>query len=197
MTDVSQFFQIVPAAVAGLIAQAGAGGKAADAVTEAASDAAQATGASGWVPFIAFLLIVGLPFLLSWAIAKALRLPEMSTRIGIVLLATFIGTAPFVYTVVIGTTQEGLTVTESLKRSIKLGVDLAGGTNLVFQVVESPDKPLTGEVLDNMVGSITKRINPGGTEEVTVRRVGRDRIEIIVPGADPEKVQRIKRRVTQ
>ncbi|MDQ3330439.1 MAG: protein translocase subunit SecD [Planctomycetota bacterium] len=193
MTDVSQLFLSIPAAAASLIAQANA----AEAVTDAAGEAAQATGASGWVLFIAFLLIIGLPFLLGWAIAKALRLPDTATRIGIVLLAAFIGTAPFVWNVVVGTTQEGLTASESLRRSIKLGVDLAGGTNLVFQVIETPDKPLTGEVLDNMVGSITKRINPGGTEEVTVRRVGRDRIEIIVPGADPEKVSRIKRRIVQ
>lgn len=196
MTDVCEHLLSIPAAAAGVIAQAAGGMEAAEAVTDAASGAAEATGASGWFLFIAFLLIIGLPFLLGWAIAKALRLPDVASRIGIVLLALFIGVAPFVVNVVRGTSNQ-MTVTESLRQSIKLGVDLAGGTNLVFQVVESPDKPLTGEVLDNMVSSITKRINPGGTEEVTVRRVGRDRIEIIVPGADPEKVRRIKRRVTQ
>ena len=196
MTDVCELLLSIPTAAAGVIAQAAATPDAAKAVTDAAEGAAEATGASGWVLFITFLLIIGLPFLLGWAIAKALRLPDTASRIGLVLLVVFFGLAPFVLDIIRGTSQQ-LTVTESLRQSIKLGVDLAGGTNLVFQVIEAPDKPLTGEVLDNMVGSITKRINPGGTEEVTVRRVGRDRIEIIVPGADPEKVRRIKRRVTQ
>src|SRR4026209_919019 len=48
-----------------------------------------------------------------------------------------------------------------------------------------------------MVGAINRRVNPSGTEEVTVRVVGRDRIEVIVPGADPEKVERVKRQITK
>lgn len=190
MTDVCALALSSPMAFAGLIAQAGK-------VTEAAEESARALGAPGWILFAFFLLIIGMPFLLGWVISRALRLPDMMTRIGVVLLAAFIGIAPFVWNLGVGTLAQGLSASESLKRSIKLGVDLAGGTNLVYQVVESPEKPLTNQVLDSMVGSIIKRINPSGTEEVTVRRVGRDRIEIIVPGADPEKVRRIKQRVTQ
>ena len=173
-----------------LIAQAG------DAA-EATREAAQATGAPGWIIFAVFLAIVLVPFLLGWAIAKALRLPDTRTRIGVVILAMVIGFMPFVWSVVVGTTQQGLTVAESLRESIRLGVDLAGGTNLVYEVQESSEKPLTSQILDNMVGSIVQRINPSGTEEVTVRVVGRNRIEVIVPGADPEKVRQIKRRVTK
>jgi SecD/SecF fusion protein len=180
----------IPAAFAGLIAQAGQ-------PVAAAEQAAKATGAPGWLLFIAFLAVIGLPFGLAWLISRALRMPEVMTRIGVVLLAATIGVSPFVWNVVVGTTVEGLSAGESLRRSIKLGVDLAGGTNLVYQVVETKEKPLTNQVLDNMVGSIIKRINPAGTEEVTVRRVGRDRIEIIVPGADPEKVRRIKDAITR
>lgn len=189
MTDVFSPMLWIPAGFAGLLAQAGQ-------PVEAAKQAAVATGAPGWVLFAFFLAVLGLPFLFAWLISKALRLPEVMTRIGVVLLATFIGVAPFLWNVLIGTTQQDLTVGESLRQSIKLGVDLAGGTNLVYQVVETPEKRLTDQVLDNMVGSIIKRINPAGTEEVTVRRVGRDRLEIIVPGADPEKVRRIKKAIT-
>ncbi|MGC1273686.1 MAG: protein translocase subunit SecD [Planctomycetaceae bacterium] len=192
MTDASAMMFSIPSAFAGLLAQAGQ-------VTEAAQEAAVGTGASGWLLFLVFLLIIGVPFLLGWAIAKGLRLPDVSTRVGLVLLASFIGIAPFAWNVVVGARQ-GLSVKESLASSIKLGVDLAGGTNLVYQVVASPEKPLTGAILDNMVGSITERINPSGTEEVTVRRVGSTndaQIEIIVPGADPEKVRQIKERITR
>src|SRR5436305_4436072 len=48
-----------------------------------------------------------------------------------------------------------------------------------------------------MVTAIAKRINPSGAEEVTVRRVGTDRIEIIIPGADPDLVEQKKRLITK
>ena len=187
MLDASAMFMSLPT----LIAQAGGD------PAEATREAAQATGAPGWIIFAIFLAIVLVPFLLGWAIAKLLRLPDTRTRIGVVILAATIGFMPFVWSIVVGTTQQGLTVTESLRESIRLGVDLAGGTNLVYEVKESNEKPLTSQILDNMVGSIVQRINPSGTEEVTVRVVGQNRIEVIVPGADPEKVRRIKRKVTK
>lgn len=179
----------LPAAFAGVLGQA-------NRATTAATEAAEATGVAGWQVVLVFMAIVGLPFLLGWLIAKALRLPDTRMRIGLVLFVTAIGLAPFVLSIVTGT-RAGLSVTESLRQSIKLGVDLAGGTNLVYQVIETREKPLNNQILDNMVGAIVQRINPSGTEEVTVRRVGRDRIEVIVPGADPEKVRRIKRRIVQ
>jgi SecD/SecF fusion protein len=83
------------------------------------------------------------------------------------------------------------------KSAINLGIDLAGGTNLLFQVVEGPGKPITDEVMDQMVAAVSRRINPSGTEEVTVRQVGGDRIEVIIPGADPEMVERVKRNITR
>ncbi len=43
-----------------------------------------------------------------------------------------------------------------------------------------------------MVEKVKLRVNPTGTEEVTVRRVGADRIEVIIPGADAERVKKVK-----
>ncbi|HUG92820.1 MAG TPA: protein translocase subunit SecD [Planctomycetaceae bacterium] len=83
------------------------------------------------------------------------------------------------------------------KNAINLGIDLAGGTNLVFQVVEGPGKPITNDVMDQMVAAVSRRINPSGTEEVTVRQVGGDRIEVIIPGRDLEMVESVKRRITR
>src|SRR5687767_11999005 len=114
MTDVFSSMLSIPAGFASLVAQAGQ-------PVEAARQAAVATGAPGWLLFVFFLAVLGLPFLFAWMISKALRLPEVMTRIGIVLLATFIGVAPFVWNVIVGTTQQDLTVGESLRQSIKLG----------------------------------------------------------------------------
>ena len=66
---------------------------------------------------------------------------------------------------------------------------------MVFQV--KPEKEITNEVMDRMVGAVSQRINRSGTEEITVRRVGKDRIEVIVPGEDPQSVDEIKRQITR
>lgn len=80
--------------------------------------------------------------------------------------------------------------------AIHLGIDLAGGTNLVYEVdvaaARDQGKTVNKETLDKMVSAIAKRINPSGAEEVTVRRVGNDRIEVIIPGADPDLVRQKK-----
>ena len=87
----------------------------------------------------------------------------------------------------------------SWKDAIKLGIDLKGGTNLIYQV--DTEKAEGGKnvdaSIDKMVGAIIKRVNPSGTEEVVVRRIGSDRIEVIIPGVDPETVAEIKLKIIQ
>ena len=85
------------------------------------------------------------------------------------------------------------------KDALSYGIDLAGGTNLVYELDESQSG---GETIDNnlmerMVGAVTKRINPAGTKEIVVRRVGRIRIEVILPGADPAVVEETKELMTR
>jgi SecD/SecF fusion protein len=87
--------------------------------------------------------------------------------------------------------------------AFRLGIDLAGGTNLVYQVVGTLNKPLPTnptdltKSMDQMVGAVKRRLDPSGTEEITVRRVGSDRIEVIIPRADPEVVVEKKRMMTR
>ena len=81
--------------------------------------------------------------------------------------------------------------------ALTFGIDLAGGTNLVYQLVEKDDEPITDELMDRMVGAVSKRINPAGTKEVTVRRVGRDRIEVIIPGANQAAVEETKKLISR
>lgn len=84
------------------------------------------------------------------------------------------------------------------QEAISYGIDLAGGTNLVYELEE----PEHGETIDNalmdrMVGAVTRRINPAGTKEIVVRRVGQKRIEVILPGADPAVVEETKKQMTE
>ena len=156
-------------------------------------------GSSGreWLLVLFLLVVFVAPFLLGGLIARLLRLEDLSTRIGVVLFSIFASLAPFVWV-----TAQG----QSWKNAIPLGIDLAGGTNLVYgidneaaeqQQKKEKDKPIPVATIDKMVSAISKRINPSGAEEVTVRRVGNDRIEIIIPGADPDLVEQKKRLITK
>ena len=87
---------------------------------------------------------------------------------------------------------------EHWKDAVKFGIDLAGGTNLIYEAKPlNIGEPLTSEVMTRLVGAVTRRVNPSGTNEVVVRQVGQNRIEIIVPGADPAAVAEVKDRITR
>ena len=155
-------------------------------------EAVKATGAPLWVVALLCFVVFVLPFVLGGALAQALRLKDLSFRISLVLFSIFFALTPFVYNSLIG---------RSWTDAIRLGIDLAGGTNLVYAVdqeeAKSAGKTVDKNTLDKMVLAIIKRINPGGAEEVTVRRVGNDRIEIIIPGADRDLVEQKKRAMTR
>ncbi|MFM9965943.1 MAG: protein translocase subunit SecD [Planctomycetaceae bacterium] len=130
---------------------------------------------------LVLLALFVVPYIIGTLLARALRMKEYSNRIGTVLLAFALGLAPFGYHIIKAGNFDGW------KNALRWGIDLAGGTNLIYQV---DTKPVSGknitvaEAMDQMIATIKKRINPSGTEEVTVRKVGESRIEIIIPGAD-------------
>ena len=156
-------------------------------VAEAA--AAPVATTSGWLIFWLIFAVIFLPFILGSLIAKTFRLKDFSSRIGTVLFCVAIAVVPMSYQLAQG---------KSLGDCFRLGIDLAGGTNLVYQVdmAKAGGKDVDRSI-DNMVGAIARRVNPSGTEEVTVRRVGSDRIEIIIPGADQAYVEEMKARITR
>lgn len=184
----------------------------------AAAEAPAESSSAGWV-FLAVLAVVVLPFVLGRLLANLLKLRDMGFRISLVILSIVLGFAPFVAQYTKGPADEALyrqklatweaegkakgepppkkPEPRTWKSAIKLGIDLEGGTNLVFQAIESTDKKITPDIMAQMVTAVSRRINPTGTEEVVVRAVGKDRIEVIVPGANQEEVARIKRDITR
>ena len=92
-------------------------------------------------------------------------------------------------------------VLEKVFSGIKLGIDLAGGANLILEVdqqkLAEQEKELTPDVMSQMATSINKRANPGGNKELTVRPLGTNRIEVIIPKADPQGVEQTKRMMTR
>ncbi|MBL8848902.1 MAG: protein translocase subunit SecD [Planctomycetaceae bacterium] len=166
--------------------------EAADTVATQTTATAADSSASGWVLFLVVVAMLVLPFVIGQALAKAMRLKDLSFKFGIVLFSLTLGLAPFVAQKLAG---------HPLSDALNWGIDLAGGTNMVFAVdhqgAEDLQKSVDPNTMQRMVEAIGRRVNPSGTEEVTVRQVGRDRIEVIIPGADPEKVDRIKRQITK
>ncbi len=55
---------------------------------------------------------------------------------------------------------------------------------------------LNKEEMDKLVAAISKRINPGGVKELTIRPFGRNEIEIIIPEADESEIARYKQKIT-
>ncbi|MCA8989037.1 MAG: protein translocase subunit SecDF, partial [Planctomycetaceae bacterium] len=128
---------------------------------------------SAWSVILWILGLFVLPFVLGNLIARATRMKDDAKRYGIVLMMLFVFLAPF-----ISQSLHGLKIQDAFR----LGIDLAGGTNLVYQAdveqAKSSGKEVNNQSMDELVRKITRRVNPSGTEEVTVRQVGEDRVEI-------------------
>ncbi|GAB5513347.1 protein translocase subunit SecD [Rhodopirellula baltica] len=151
----------------------------------AQTDAAVANEVSKGISIEQFLTLLSaaavliLPFIVGNFLAKSLKMPTYGTRFGFILLAI---------------TASGVTLANKLP---SLGIDLSGGTILVYEldpekqaaVIESGGQRITSE---DLVGPLTRRINPAGTQEIVIRPYGEQQIEIIIPEKDPDAVERIK-----
>src|SRR5258705_13328381 len=70
-------------------------------------------------------------------------------------------------------------------KKLRLGRDLAGGVNVVYQVDIRPDESAS-EVLDKVIQVVHERLDPKGLLEISIVAQGNDRIEISMPLASPE-----------
>ena len=127
-----------------------------------------------WLVALGVLVLPIVVFLVLWA----LRLPGCGWRIAVLLW--FAGAAGIV---------------ACWAWPLRLGVDLTGGTVLVYGLDPTSgagtERPVSAE---RAVALLAKRLNPSGLLELTIRRYGSDAVEVTVPGdpASPE-LQRIKR----
>jgi len=78
-------------------------------------------------------------------------------------------------------------------RPTKLGLDLSGGVRFLLQAEPTPTVPkITNEVMSTLQSVIERRVNPTGTEENLVQRVGDSRLLVEIPGAkDPEQAKKV------
>lgn len=146
-----------------------------------------------WIAIALLVAVVVVPIFLGSALARALRMPDYSTRIAWILFALL--TSAVVLAV----------------GKIGMGVDLRGGTILVYEIdptlgIQSgggaPNEdgspvPKSSVSSADMISSLTTRINPAGTLEIAIRPYGENQIEIIVPAIDQRAVDRIKETISQ
>ncbi|HMP04895.1 MAG TPA: protein translocase subunit SecD, partial [Lacipirellulaceae bacterium] len=101
---------------------------------------------------------------------------------------------------------------------VKLGPDLSGGITLIYELAEggladgiAEDSDVDGaadglpdgrrgtsgdELISTLIEVLTKRVDPTGTKEVTIRKYGEGQIEIIIPAAEQQELDYIQRRIS-
>ncbi len=120
--------------------------------------------------------VVVVPFVVGTLLARRLRLADYGWKIGVVL-----------FTLAFGST---VTYWGWRHDRIRTGIDLSGGAILVYQVMG--DKVLDTADMDRLIAAVSLRVNPGGVKEVTIRRLGDNQIEIIVPKVDEAEAARLE-----
>lgn len=74
---------------------------------------------------------------------------------------------------------------------LQLGLDLVGGAQFEFEAQATEQVPeITPDVMRGLVKVFENRVNASGTTEALVQQVGKKRILVEVPGADPQLVKR-------
>jgi SecD/SecF fusion protein len=96
--------------------------------------------------------------------------------------------------VIIGATLAGLYFMWPPKERLKLGIDLSGGTILVYEVIS--DNTNRSVNIEELISALKKRADPEGVKEIPIRNVGGNRIEIILPQASNEEVEEVKKMLT-
>src|SRR3954451_759301 len=80
------------------------------------------------------------------------------------------------------------------QQKLKLGIDLSGGTILVYEVVKENLNPNFN--MDELISSLKHRVDPEGVREIPIRKIGSNRLEIILPAAEADEVDEVKRMLT-
>lgn len=86
--------------------------------------------------------------------------------------------------------------TTTVRGRVKLGLDVAGGTELLYQLKPQKGEALGGKVADT-IEILKKRIDPSNVKEYRIQALEHDRILIQIPQATPAEVERDKKRLQE
>ena len=95
---------------------------------------------------------------------------------------------------IVGATAAGLAYMWPPEQKLKRGIDLSGGTILVYEVVS--DNSNRSVNMEELIAALKKRADPEGVKEIPIRKIGGNRIEIILPQASNEEVEEVKKMLT-
>ncbi len=80
-----------------------------------------------------------------------------------------------------------------IDKTIRLGLDLQGGTEFLMEVQGNP----TPAALDQAISVIRKRLDTLGTREISIQPEGTDRLKIQVPGLQGAEVDQMEKMLSQ
>jgi SecD/SecF fusion protein len=82
-------------------------------------------------------------------------------------------------------------------KKIQLGLDIKGGTSFLIRLQETGDKQITPATLDQAVEVIRKRVDSMGAREPIISPVGKDRIQVQIPGLATENIQEARQQLSR
>jgi len=74
-----------------------------------------------------------------------------------------------------------------LDKTIKLGLDLQGGTHVVLKLKETAETPINQEAMNRVIEVIERRVNELGVTEPIVQSQGKDQVIVELPGVKDSK----------
>jgi len=82
-------------------------------------------------------------------------------------------------------------------KTIRLGLDLQGGTSFLIRLSPDGDRSISADTLDQAVEVIRKRVDQFGVSEPVITPQGVDRILVQIPGLDPEQIAAARQQLAQ
>ena len=149
---------------------------------------------------IIFATVIGI-FVIAWLLAnflaKCWRLQDYKTSYFVVI---------FCFLLALFSTIYGL-----LGHRMNLGIDLRGGSILVYKVTqkvsdeateeeraEADGKAIDAQTMDDLKHVLAERINQGGVREIQIQALGgNEEIMVTIPEADEAEVSRIERKINE
>lgn len=78
----------------------------------------------------------------------------------------------------------------TITTQLMLGLDLVGGAQLTFQAIPEGGVEINNDTVAGLIKVFENRVNASGTAEAIVQQIGKDRVLVEIPGADPSLVKR-------
>jgi SecD/SecF fusion protein len=92
----------------------------------------------------------------------------------------------------------GIAVALVVTRPVRLGLDLRGGTQIVLEAQDAPDRPANDDAVTRTLEVLRRRVDQLGVAEPSLQRSGAQRIIVELPGVtDPEEALEVIGRTAQ